>query len=214
MYSKASERGSDGSSPLDVAACLQAVRAGNEEAARALVEQFYPLVIKIVRAHLPRRASEEDLAQDIFLKMFTRLDQYSGPTPFAHWLSRVAVTTCLDALRAQQRRPELRWADLSDAEADVASHALDQSHAADRTSLPMSERGEAAHELVEELLAHLSPEDQCVLRLLDLEERSVAEVGQLTGWNHALIKVRAFRARRKLRQHLARLETSRPIHHQ
>lgn len=193
---------------FDVGGCLRAVRGRDEAAARRLVEHFYPLVIKIVRANLPRRASEEDLVQDIFLKMFTRLDQYSGPTPFAHWLSRVALTTCLDALRAQGRRPELRWSDLGEAEAAAARDALHQVYDESAGPAPAASSPHEARQLVETLLARLSPEDQCVLRLLDLEERTVAQVGQLTGWNHALIKVRAFRARRKLRQQFALLERS------
>src|SRR5260221_1605866 len=99
-------------SGLDVAACLRRVRQRDEDAARALVEHLYPLVIKIVRANLPRRVAEEDLAQDIFLKMFERLGQYRAIVPLEHWVARIAVTTCLDQLRAQKRRPELRWADL------------------------------------------------------------------------------------------------------
>ena len=197
---------------FEVGECLRAVRGRDEVAARSLVEHFYPLVIKIVRAHLPRRASEEDLAQDVFLKMFTRLDQYSGPMPFAHWLSRVALTTCLDALRAQARRPELRWSDLGEAEAAAARDALHQAYddgvGPGASASSSGSRAAAACELVETLLSRLSPEDQCVLRLLDLEEKSVAEVARITGWNSALIKVRAFRARRKLRKQFQRLDTS------
>ena len=190
--------------------CLRAVRGRDETAARALVEHFYPVVIKIVRAHLPRRASEEDLAQDIFLKMFTRLDQYSGPMPFAHWLSRVALTTCLDALRAQSRRPELRWSDLGEGEAAAAQETLrqvccDSVDSGTAFSAPEG-RAAAAGELIETLFARLSPEDRCVLRLIDLEERPIAEVARITGWNSTLIKVRAFRARRKLRKHFKSLE--------
>ena len=72
-------------SGLDVAACLERVRRGDDDAARELVTHLYPLVIKIVRAHLPRRVAEEDLAQDIFLKMFTHLGQFRGVVPFEHW---------------------------------------------------------------------------------------------------------------------------------
>ncbi len=97
---------------FDLAGCLERVRARDQAAARELVEHLYPLVIRIVRSHLPRRVAEEDLAQDVFLKMFTRLAQYQGNVPFTHWVSRIAVTTCIDQLRAQKRRPEFRWADL------------------------------------------------------------------------------------------------------
>jgi DNA-directed RNA polymerase specialized sigma24 family protein len=60
----------------DLASCLQRVREGNQDAARVLVERLYPQVIRIVRSHLPARTAEEDLAQDIFLKLFARLDRY------------------------------------------------------------------------------------------------------------------------------------------
>src|SRR5665213_1729292 len=104
---------------FDLASCLERVRRRDQDAARQLVEHLYPLVIRIVRSHLPRRVAEEDLAQEVFLKMFTRLEQYQGAVPFPHWVSRIAVTTCIDQLRAQKRRPEYRWADLSENEAQV-----------------------------------------------------------------------------------------------
>ena len=110
--------------PFDVAACLDRVRLHDQDAARQLVEHLYPLIIRIVRAHLPRRVAEEDLAQEIFLKMFSRLDQYKGAVAFTHWVSRIAVTTCIDQLRAQKRRPEFRWADLSEQEAEVLDSVL------------------------------------------------------------------------------------------
>src|ERR1035437_10399171 len=109
---------------FDLAGCLDLVRQRDQAAALALVQQLHPLVIRIVRAHLPRRVAEEDLAQDIFLKMFTRLEQYKGAVPFSHWVSRIAVTTCIDQLRAQKRRPEFRWADLSERETEVLDSAI------------------------------------------------------------------------------------------
>jgi RNA polymerase sigma-70 factor (ECF subfamily) len=179
---------------FDVASCLDRVRARDQAAAKALVEHLYPLVIRIVRAHLPRRVAEEDLAQDIFLKMFTRLGQYQGNVPFPHWVSRIAVTTCIDQLRAQKRRPELRWADLSETEAEVLDNVLSDT----RDEAPGD--GLATRELVAKLLGQLKPEDRTVIQLLDLEQKSIAEISALTGWGQSMIKVRAFRARRKLQR--------------
>ena len=110
--------------PIDLAGCLERVRKREQAAARELVEHLYPLVIRIVRSRLPRRVAEEDLAQEIFLKMFTRLQQYQGNVPFSHWVSRIAVTTCIDHLRTQQRRPEFRMADLSENEAGLLENTL------------------------------------------------------------------------------------------
>ena len=185
---------------LDLPACLERVRQRDQAAARELVEHLYPLVIRIVRSHLPRRVAEEDLAQEIFLKMFTRLDQYKGAVAFSHWVSRIAVTTCIDQLRAQKRRPEFRWADLSEKEAEVLDSVLtSDGEVAANDAL-------ASRELLYKLLDQLKAEDRLVLRLLDLEQHSVAEISELTGWNQSLVKVRAFRARGKLKKLFEELE--------
>lgn len=180
--------------PFDLPGCLDRVRRRDQVASRQLVEHLYPLVIRIVRSHLPRRVAEEDLAQDIFLKMFTRLEQYQGNVPFPHWVSRIAVTTCIDQLRAQKRRPEFRWADLSENEAEVLDHVLTD----ERDTTPADAL--AARELVHKLLGQLKPADRLVIQLLDLEQKTIAEISALTGWNQTLVKVRAFRARRKLQK--------------
>jgi RNA polymerase sigma factor (sigma-70 family) len=186
---------------IDVPTCLAQVRAGDDDAARALVEHLYPLVIKIVRAHRPRRTAEEDLAQEVFMKMFSRLDQYHGRdgVPLEHWVSRVAVTTCLDALRSELRRPEWRWADLGEGERAWVEFFVGEE--------PAAAPGDAhsAKEATDRLLSLLAPDDRLVLTLLDLEERSVAEISSLTGWGRSAVKVRAFRARQKLRKHALQL---------
>jgi RNA polymerase sigma-70 factor (ECF subfamily) len=183
----------DGQS-FDLAGCLDRVRKRDQAAARELVEHLHPLVIRIVRSHLPRRVAEEDLAQEIFLKMFTRLEQYQGSVPFPHWVSRIAVTTCIDQLRAQKRRPELRWADLSETEAEVLDNVItNENEAAPGDAM-------AAKEIIAKLLEQLKPQDRLVIQYLDLEQKSLSEISELTGWNKTLIKVRAFRARRKLQQ--------------
>ena len=181
---------------FDLARCLDQVRQHDEEAARALVDHLYPLVIRIVRSHLPWRMAEEDLAQEVMVKVFSRLEQYRPRhgVPFEHWVSRLAVRTCLDALRATERRPELRWSDLTTEQAAWLDFMLvDQ-------ATPPETSATAARELVARLLAYLSPDDRLVISLMDLEEKSVREVGGITGWSLPLVKVRAFRARQRLRK--------------
>ena len=175
---------------------LECARQGDPEASRLLVAALYPQVIRIVRSHLPSRAAEEDLAQEIFLKLFARLDQYQERcgVRFAHWVSRLAVRTCLDALRAERRRPELRWSDLPEEQSAWLEFMLVDE------STPPDAAPSSARKLLEKLLSQLPPDDRLVISLLDLEEKSVKEIAQLTGWNLPLVKVRAFRARRKLRK--------------
>lgn len=175
--------------------CLARIARGDPDAPRELVEHCQALVWKLVRAHRSRSIPDEDLAQEVFLKLFSRLDRYEprDGIPFEHWLSRLAVRTCLDALRTERRRPQPADSPLSEAAGDWLE-TLRQ----DSASPPIDEVL-AARELVDALLARLPPKDRLVLTLLDMEERSVAEVSAVTGWSRTLVKVRAFRARRRLR---------------
>jgi RNA polymerase sigma-70 factor (ECF subfamily) len=185
---------------LDVVECLARVRDHDQDAARALVEYLYPTVIRIVRSNLPRRAEEEDLAQEIFLKMFEKLNQYQGQVPLNHWVSRIAVNHCLNAIRSQRVRPEWRLADLPEEQARaldaVTAPDVQEPHPADLIG---------ARELVDMLMEALSPQDRLVIRMLEVEERSIEEVREVTGWSSALIRVRAFRARHKLNKYFVKL---------
>jgi RNA polymerase sigma factor (sigma-70 family) len=195
-----------GESSFDWSTCLRQVRQQDTEAACCLVEQLYPHVLRIIATKLPRRESAEDLAQEIFLKMFANLEQYRGEVPFEHWVSRIAVNHCLNALRAQRSRPEWRWADLSSEQADALDAAL-----ASASDTPDPARAMAAKELVDKLLDTLEPVDRWLIRLLELEERSLEEVRQLTGWSSTRIRVRAFRARRRLNKNFQRLTNQKKL---
>jgi len=183
----------------DARALVKAALAHNDDAARELVRRLYPLVAKIVRAHRPRRTSEEDLSQMIFIKLFQKLSQFSGKVPLEHWVSRIAVNTCLNQIAAEKVRPELRHADLSEEE-----QAVVQNLAASSEELGPDRRF-ASRQLVEHLLDLLKPAERLVIDLLYLQQRSVEEIRQLTGWGASLIKVRAFRARRKMKDQLDKI---------
>ncbi len=183
---------------------IKRVKQGDEEAAKRLVERLYPTVIKIVRSHKHRTEDEEDIAQDIFMKVFTKIDQFKGPQPFDHWVSRVALNTCYDRLRHHKIRKVMTYSELSLEESEFLEYAMkDQPEA-----VPAMVTGESATELLEKLMAGLKPREQKVVRMLDLEERSVKEVCALTGWGDSKVKVTAHRARKKLAENLKRLEGS------
>src|SRR2546421_384679 len=125
---------------------LHRIEQGDEVAARELLRQFHPFVLKLVRAHLPRRISEE----------------------IAAGIEKLAAT-----------------------EVDTAT----------------TDDFDLAKKLVTELIAQLSPEDRLVITLLHLEEKSVEEIHALTGWSRSATKVRAFRARAKMKKMLNERET-------
>lgn len=169
----------------------------DEEAARELVRRLYPLVAKLVRAHRPVRSAEEDLCQMIFIKVMRNLSQFSGQVPLEHWVSRIAINTCINQIQAEKARPELREADLS-----VEQAAVIQNLAATADELA-PDHSFASRQLVEHLMNALKPAERLVIDLLYLQQRSVAEIQQVTGWSGALVKVRAFRARQKMKKQMS-----------
>jgi RNA polymerase sigma-70 factor (ECF subfamily) len=183
----------------NASALVRAALQHDDEAARALVRELYPLVAKIVGAHRPHRTDEEDLCQMIFIKVFQKLSQFSGKVPLEHWVSRIAVNSCLNQIQWEKIRPELRHADLSEQEQAVLKNLT-----ASADDLGPDQRF-ASRQLVEHLLAGLKPVERLAIDLLYLQGRSVKEIRKITGWSAALIKVRAFRARQKMKEYLSRI---------
>src|ERR1700726_5260025 len=144
----------------DARALVQAALAHDDHAAGELVRRLYPLVAKIVRAHRPRRTSEEDLSQMIFIKLFQKLSQFSGKVPLEHWVSRIAVNTCLNQIAAEKVRPELRHADLSEEEQAVVHNLATSSEEL------APDRQFASRQLVEHLLEVLKPVDRLVIDMI------------------------------------------------
>jgi RNA polymerase sigma-70 factor (ECF subfamily) len=177
------------------------LRSGDQEAARQLVERLYPLVSRIVRSHLPRGVAAEDWEQEAFVRILSKIDQYRGEAPFEHWVARVVVNTCLDQLR-KRRRAELRWSDLGEQEVEMLQQSLARPAGAEQSL--------AARDLVGRMLDSLPAEDRVVVQLLDLEQKSVAEVAALLGRGESWVKVRAFRARKKLAAIISRLDNFGP----
>ena len=135
----------------------------------------------------------------IFIKVFQKLSQFSGKVPLEHWVSRIAVNTCLNQIESEKIRPELRYADLSEEEQAVVENLATSS-----SELAPDQRF-ASRQLVEHLLAALKPVERLAIDLLYLQGRSVKEIRKITGWSTALVKVRAYRARQKMKDQLAKI---------
>jgi RNA polymerase sigma factor (sigma-70 family) len=173
---------------------ISKIKAGDNAAARRLVESLYPLVVRVVYHKKPHTCDIEDIAQEVFMKVFTKIDQFRQETSFEHWVSRIALNTCFDRLRQQQRRHVFSWSEL----APEAGQ--------DRTMTMQAPQPDAAETfanrerwaLLDRLIGQLKPDEQILVRYLDLEEKSIKEVAGLTGWGDSKIKVTVMRARRKL----------------
>jgi RNA polymerase sigma-70 factor (ECF subfamily) len=176
------------------------IRAGETAAFELLVARYQPKIFGVVRRYARRESDVQDVVQEIFVKVFQKLDSFRADAPFEHWLMRLAVRTCYDFLRQHQRNRERNITDLGDAEHE--SDILERSSAEPKET----DRAIAARELIDHVLSQLSPAARMVITLLEIEEHSVKEIAQLTGWSETLVKVRAFRARAEMKKVLAKID--------
>src|SRR5262249_45712988 len=143
---------------------------------------------------LARFASEEDLAQAVFAKVFSKLDQFSGRVPLEHWVSRITINTCISQISREKIRPELRMSDLGEDEQAVVDHLLRS-----EDEIPVEQSADS-RELLEKLMSQLKADERMVITMLHLEEQSTEQISRRTGWSKSRVKVKAFRARKKLRK--------------
>jgi RNA polymerase sigma-70 factor, ECF subfamily len=176
-------------------------RAEDEGAFAEIVRRFSPRVFHVAHRFFRDRSQAEEAAQETFLKAFAQLKSFEGRGSMEGWLTRIATNTCLNLLRAAKRRPELVTSDLTEDETAWLERVSDQKGAQPADA----EQKAVAADLAGKVLETLSPEDQLALTMIDGEGASVSEVAEVTGWSESKVKVRAFRARKKAREVLAKL---------
>jgi len=177
---------------------IAAVLKGDAASFEPLVRKYSPRVFATARRYARRESEIEDIAQEVWLKAFSKLASFRGDAPFEHWLMRMTVRTCYDFLRGHQRNRESAFSELSEPETDWLDRFV-----ADPGSAV--EDADAAKLLIARVLEKLSPPARLVITLLEIEDRSVKEIAELTGWSVPLVKVRAFRARGEMRKILAKM---------
>ena len=173
------------------------VLSGQSASFEPLVVKYQPRVFALARRYARRETEVEDIVQTVFLKTFSKLSSYKGTAPFEHWLMRTATYTCYDFLRKHQRNREWNASDLSDEENDWFENLGEESHA--------HTNQEAARALVDKLLDELKPDDRHIITLLELDRKSIHEIADLTGLSESNVKVKAHRAREKMRKALDRI---------
>jgi RNA polymerase sigma-70 factor (ECF subfamily) len=178
---------------------IRAAQSGDESAFHSIIRACKGRLAAMASRYVQSASELDDLCQDIFVHLWRGLHSYRFDAPFPHWVSRVAVNTCLTHLKKRRRRNAV-FAPSS--EPDSLERIPDPSPDAAAASREAADRLRPA-------LASLRPEDRLVITMLHLEERSVAEIADATGWSTSNVKVRALRARQKLREFLQRHESQR-----
>ena len=177
---------------------IAAVLKGDSASFEPLVKKYSPRIFSTARRYARRESEVEDIVQEVWTKAYSHLASFRGDAPFEHWLMRLAVRTCYDSLRQHQRNRETTFSEISDSGEDWLEKFAGEPGSA-------RENAEAARALIERVLTQLSPAGRLIITLLEIEERSVKEISQLTGWSVPLVKVRAFRARAEMRKCLRKI---------
>lgn len=172
---------------------VRRAQAGDVTAFEALVERHQRRVFAIVGGILRRREDVEDVAQQVFLKVYLSLRRFDLRSTFSTWLYKIAVNECWDYLRKKKARPLVYESDMSEEQTRQLEGL--QGDAAGPSNLVS--RAEA-RQLAERLLAELREEERLMLILKEAEGFSVEEIAETLGMNVNTVKVRLFRARGRL----------------
>lgn len=166
---------------------VRVVLSGDDDAFRQLVTRHKQRLFRLASRFTQDKDEREDICQETFIRAYQNLANYRQDAPFEHWLVRIAVRSCHDALRKQRRvgnrqRPDIFLNNIPD-EAEAGRS-----------------RARQARQLLDWAMSFLKADERVIITLLELEEMTVKEISDLTGWSESNTKVRAWRARQTLRK--------------
>ena len=181
-------------------ACVRSILAGRPERFRELVERYQERVFAILSRYERDRGRVENMAQDVFVKAWRQLEKFDPlKAPFENWLSRMATNVALNHVRAEKRfRNQVPFSQLGEG----ALEWLQQ----EDNSAPLEAM--EAREILNRCMVDLTPDEQIILTMAEIEGRTSPEIGQLTGKASGTIRVALHRAKKKLIDNLIRLQES------
>lgn len=183
------------------AALVRRVQAQDELAFREIVERYQAKVFSIIYGILRNRNDAEDIAQQVFAKIYFSIKNFDFRSSLLTWIYKITVNECYDYLRKKKVRKLVYESDFSSDDSlrmENSEPATDQAPAVDHRL--------AQHDLILKLLSKISEEDRSLLLMKEVEGHSVEELSEMTGMNENTIKVKLFRARQKLVKAAQRLE--------
>jgi RNA polymerase sigma-70 factor (ECF subfamily) len=172
---------------------VRRAQKGDKVAFEALVQRHQHRVFAVARGILKRQEDVEDIAQQVFVKAYFSLKRFDQRAAFSTWLYKITVNECWDVLRKRKARPLVYEADFSEEQARQYSAPEREASKAPDTSDRM-----ALREQLEKMLDQLDKRDRAMLVLKEVEGFSVEEIAESMGLNANTVKVRLFRARRRI----------------
>jgi RNA polymerase sigma-70 factor (ECF subfamily) len=177
----------------DEAALVRRVQANDEMAFRDIVDRYQAKVFSIIYGILRNRNDAEDIAQQVFAKIYFSIKNFDFRSSLLTWIYKITVNECYDYLRKKRVRKLVYESEFS---AEDSMRLENSEPATDQA--PGVDQRLAQHDLILKLLSKVSEEDRSLILLKEVEGHSVEELAGMTGMNENTIKVKLFRARQKL----------------
>ncbi len=165
----------------------------DKEAFEELIRRHQHRVFAVAGGILRRREDVEDISQQVFVKAYFSLKRFDQRAAFSTWLYKITVNECWDLLRKKKVRPLVYESDLSEEQARQVMTSGERG-----TSGPDASERLEARERVERLLQGLDERDRLMLILKEVEGFSIEEIAKVLDLNANTVKVRLFRARRRV----------------
>ena len=183
----------------DERALVQKAQKGDKAAFELLVQRHQHRVFAVARGILKRQEDVEDIAQQVFVKAYFSLKRFDQRAAFSTWLYKITVNECWDLLRKRKARPLVYEADFSEEQSRQYSAVQREANKTPDTGDRMAMR-----ERLESMLGQLDKRDRAMLVLKEVQGFSVEEIADSMGLNPNTVKVRLFRARRRIVQYCRR----------
>jgi len=171
---------------------IEKARGGDDQAFNRVVVAYRKKIMGTIARLIGRPEDVEDVAQEVFVRLYFSLDQLRAAEVFEPWLYRLTVNAAYDYLRRKKRRHEARMSDLSEEQVTLADAAASGKVRQEEV------RRAGVREFVSELLDAVSEEDRILLTLKEVEGLSLKELEQIYQVNENALKVRLFRARQRV----------------
>jgi RNA polymerase sigma-70 factor (ECF subfamily) len=171
---------------------IQKARTGDDAAFNQIVVAYRRRLLGTISRLIGRPEDVEDVAQEVFVRLYYSLDQLRTNEVFEPWLYRLSINACYDYLRRAKRRNEPRMSDLSEQQVMMADSAAG-------SKLEFEDRRKTrVREFTQSLFRHVTEEDRMLLTLKEVEGLSLKELEKVYGVNENALKVRLFRARQRV----------------
>jgi RNA polymerase sigma-70 factor (ECF subfamily) len=187
-------------SQTDEGLLVARVQRRDEMAFRELVERYQNKVFSIIYGILRNRNDAEDIAQQVFAKVYSSIANFDSRSSLLTWIYKITVNECYDYLRKKRVRKLVYESDISEDD----SKLMENSEVTRDRNVSVDVRL-AQRDLLLKVLDKISDEDRALILLKEVEGHSVEELANRTGMNENTVKVKLFRARQKLLKAAQRL---------